>query len=67
MTTNYKTKIQNLKNQVQELDRKLMDNISGEERQLLRQKRIDLTNEISRLSRLEWEENHERLNFDDDR
>jgi hypothetical protein len=35
--------------------------------QELKKKRLALKDEISRLSRLQWEEDHERVNLDDDR
>jgi hypothetical protein len=33
----------------------------------LKKKKLQLKDEISRLRKLDWEEKHERVNFDDDR
>lgn len=33
----------------------------------LKKKKLQLKDEISRLRRLDWEETHERVDFDDDR
>lgn len=33
----------------------------------LKNKKIELMNEVRRLTRLQWEEDYERVHFDDDR
>lgn len=46
--------------------RKIGDESSDKVKDLNRQ-RSNLFDEIRRLRRLEWDENHERVDFDDDR
>jgi len=68
----YSSQIKTLENKFNQLSsmlddlRKIGDESSDKVKDLNRQ-RSNLFDEIRRLRRLEWDENHERVDFDDDR
>lgn len=54
-----------LDNQVNEMER--TGNFKDETLSELKKKRLAIKDEISRLTKLQWEHDHERVDFDDDR
>lgn len=68
----YTQRIIHLEEGLKVLDKKIADletSNSSEHQQLdnLREQKVQLRTEISRLRKLEWEEKHERVGWDDDR
>ena len=67
----YKTRIKMLEEshrlidqQIIELEKNKADEMKISE---LKKKKLLYRDELSKLNRLQWEEDHERVNFDDDR
>jgi hypothetical protein len=68
----YSSQIKTLENKFNEIS-SMLDEMrkngeeSGEKVDSLNKKRMSVFDEIRRLRRLEWDETHERVDFDDDR
>ena len=67
----YKTRIKILEEshrlidqQIIELEKNKADEMKINE---MKKKKLQYRDELSKLNRLQWEEDHERVNFDDDR
>jgi hypothetical protein len=68
----YTTKIKALEDSYLQLDNQVFqmekeDNPDKNKIENLREKKTEYLNEIRRLIRLQWEEDHERVHLDDDR
>lgn len=68
----YHSRIQQLERLNKELDTQISnmeksENIDEGKLQEMKKLHADYFNEIRRLNRLQWEEDHERVKFDDDR
>lgn len=68
----YTTKIKALEDSYRQLDNQVFqmekeDNPDKNKIENLREKKTEYLNEIRRLTRLQWEEDHERVHLDDDR
>ena len=50
--------------QIIELEKQKADDLKISE---MKKKKLQYRDELSRLTKLQWEEDHERVNFDDDR
>lgn len=68
----YKNRIRILEDTYNTLEKKI-ENLSEEEKQDkdkvndFREQKSKIYSELSRLRKLQWEEDHERVNFDDER
>lgn len=69
----YKDKIRLLENQISTNDNTIFawekagKNITDKEYVALKNMQFQLKDELRRLNRLQWEHDHERVHFDDDR
>ena len=63
----YEMKIRVVEQVLKAVDRDLKEASSESERAKLINRRSEVFSEIRRLKRLEWEEQHERVGFDDER
>ena len=68
----YKSRIQTLEETHRILDSQITDlltsgNYTDEQLGEMKRKKLMLKDEIRRLERLQWEEDNERVDFDDDR
>lgn len=68
----YKQRIKFLEDEVRKLDNEIFaleKNGSNDKEKLktLKENKMNQFNELRKLHRLQWEEDHERVNFDDDR
>lgn len=67
----YKSRINSIKNEIQDIEKKLKElkesGYDGEKRKFLNDTHIKLQSELSRLYRLQWENDHESVDYGDDR
>lgn len=68
----YENRIAHLQEAHRMLDKRIDDmektgNFDDNSLSVLKKQRLQLKDEISRLNRLQWEHDHERVDFDDER
>ncbi len=64
----YRSRIQTLEESHRVLDKQITEgNYSNEQISEMKKRKLMLKDEIARLTKLQWIEDHERVDFDDDR
>lgn len=64
----YRNRIQTLEESHRLLDKQIAEgNYSDEQISEMKKRKLMLKDEIARLTKLQWIEDHERVDFDDDR
>ena len=64
----YRSRIQTLEESHRVLDKQITEgNYSDEQISEMKKRKLMLKDEIARLTKLQWIEDHERVDFDDDR
>ena len=64
----YKSRIQTLEESHRVLDKQITEgNYTDEQISEMKKRKLMLKDEIARLTKLQWIEDHERVDFDDDR
>lgn len=64
----YKSRIQTLEESHRLLDKQITEgNYTQEQISEMKKRKLMLKDEIARLTKLQWIEDHERVDFDDDR
>ncbi len=64
----YRSRIQTLKESHRVLDQQITEgNYTDEQISEMKKRKLMLKDEIARLEKLQWIEDHERVDFDDDR
>lgn len=67
-TTVYRSRIQTLEESHRVLDKQITEgNYTDEQISEMKKRKLMLKDEIARLTKLQWIEDHERVDFDDDR
>lgn len=64
----YRSRIQTLEESHRLLDQQIIEgNYTSEQISEMKKRKLMLKDEIARLTKLQWIEDHERVDFDDDR
>lgn len=64
----YRSRIQTLEESHRVLDKQITEgNYTNEQISEMKKRKLMLKDEIARLTKLQWIEDHERVDFDDDR
>ena len=63
----YRDRIKSLEETLRTLNLEVNQILDEEKIKNYNERKIEINNELRRLNRLQWEEDHERVHFDDDR